>query len=86
MVEDKNGNIWTTGEVNSGGGIWAVSHYDQKSLYNKKPTVTEIMSSGPAILAIVEDSDGSIWIGASDGVYRYDGKAITDFRRKEDQK
>ncbi|HTE25394.1 two-component regulator propeller domain-containing protein [Flavitalea sp.] len=86
MAEDKNGNIWTTGEVNSGGGIWAVSRYDQKSLCNKKPTVTEIMSRGPALIAILEASDGSIWIGASDGVYRYDGKTITDFRRKADQK
>ena len=24
--------------------VWALSRYDQKSLYNKKPTVTEIMS------------------------------------------
>jgi ligand-binding sensor domain-containing protein len=85
MVEDKNGNIWITGEVNAGGGVWAVSRYDQKSLYNKKPTVTEIMSGPPAILGLFAANDGSIWIGASGGLYRYDGKTITDFRSKEGQ-
>ena len=86
MVEDKNGNIWTTGEVNSGGGVWAVSRYDQKSLYNKEPTVTNIMSGPPAILGLFAANDGSIWIGASDGVYRYDGKTITDFKSAAGQK
>jgi ligand-binding sensor domain-containing protein len=86
IVEDKEGNIWTTGEVNPGGGVWALSRYDQKSLYNKEPTVTEIMSRGPALLGILEAKDGSIWFGAVDGVYRYDGKTITDFKSKEGKK
>jgi ligand-binding sensor domain-containing protein len=82
IVEDKKGNIWTTGEVNPGGGVWALSRYDQQSLYTKNPTVTEIISRPPAFHGILEANDGSIWFGASDGVYRYDGKTITDFRRK----
>ena len=84
IIEDKKGNIWTTGEVSN--GDWTLFRYDQKSLYNKKPTVTEIMSRGPALLGILEANDGSIWFGASDGVYRYDGKTITDFKSKESQK
>jgi len=53
-------------------------------LYNKIPTVTEIKSGGPgAFLAIMEANDGSIWFGAANGVYRYDGKTITDFKSKE---
>jgi ligand-binding sensor domain-containing protein len=84
IIEDKKGNIWTTGEVNP--NVWALSRYDQKSLYNKKPTVTEIMSGPPAFLGILEANDGSIWIGASDGVYRYDGKTITDFKGAGGQK
>ena len=40
---EKKGNIWTTGAVNPNGKVWALSRYDQKSLYNKKPTVTEII-------------------------------------------
>jgi ligand-binding sensor domain-containing protein len=92
IIEDKKGNIWTTGSVNPPNGpVWALSCYDQKSLYNPKPTVTDIMSiKGPGMLCgILEANDGSIWfgaLGAKSGVYRYDGKTITDFRRKEDQK
>jgi len=89
IIEDKKGNIWTTGSVNPPSGtVWALSRYDQKSLYNKKPIVTEIMSiKGPGMLCgILEANDGSIWFGAlgpKSGVYRYDGKTITDFKSKE---
>ena len=92
IIEDKKGNIWTTGSVNSlGGGVWALSRYDQKSLYNKKPTVTEIMSINGtgALCGILEANDGSIWfggLGPGSGVYRYDGKTITNFMSKEGQK
>lgn len=85
IIEDKKGNIWTTGIVNAGG--WALSRYDQKSLYDKNPTVTEIMSiKEGALLRILEANDGSIWFGAMNGVYRYDGNTITDFKSKEVQK
>jgi ligand-binding sensor domain-containing protein len=89
IIEDKKGNIWTTGEVKPNGD-WALSRYDQKSLYNKNPTVTEIMSIKKGCLCgILEANDGSIWFGAlgtESCVYRYDGKTITDFKSKEDQK
>jgi ligand-binding sensor domain-containing protein len=85
IIEDKKGNIWTTGAVKPNGD-WALSRYDQKSL-NKNPTITEIMSIKKGMLCgILEADDGSIWFGSLNGVYRYDGKSITDFRRKEDQK
>ena len=84
IIEDKKGNIWTTGEVNP--KVWALSSYDAKSLYDKMPTVTEIMSGPPALLGLLEANDGSIWFGSMNGVYRYDGKTITDFKSKEGQK
>jgi hypothetical protein len=57
IIEDKKGNIWTTGAVNPPDMmVWALSRYDQKSLNNKKPTVTEIMSGGPAFLGLLEAS------------------------------
>jgi ligand-binding sensor domain-containing protein len=31
---------------------------------------------------IFEDDEGNIWFGAPDGVYRYDGNTITDFKGK----
>ncbi len=87
IIEDKKGNIWTTGEVSP--NVWALTRYNAKSLYNKTPTFTEIVSGGPALLGILEANDGSIWfggLGSMSGVYRYDGKTITDFKSKEGQK
>jgi len=87
IIEDKKGNIWTTGDVNPPNGpFWALSRYDAKSLYNKKPTVTEIMSGQPGLLGLLEANDGSIWFGSYRGVYRYDGKTITDFKSAASQK
>jgi len=51
---------------------WTLSRYDEKSLYNEKPTVTE-MTNKQLIFGILEDYDGNIWFGSGDGVYRYDG-------------
>ncbi|GAB4035571.1 ligand-binding sensor domain-containing protein [Spirosoma jeollabukense] len=86
IIEDKKGNIWTTGSVNPPTGkVWALSRYDQKYLYTKKPAVTEIMSlEGTGMLCgILEAKDGRIWFGSLTGVYRYDGKTITDFKSKQ---
>jgi hypothetical protein len=44
------------------------------------PTVTEIKSQPGMLLGILEANDRSIWFGSGDGVYRYDGKTITDFK------
>ncbi|GAB3222967.1 two-component regulator propeller domain-containing protein [Spirosoma arcticum] len=86
IIEDKKGNIWTTGPVNPANWtVQALSRYDAKSLYSNKPTLTEIMS-GKAFYGISEANDGSIWFGDATGVYRYDGKTITDFYNKEGQK
>jgi len=92
IIEDKKGNIWTSSEsadspawVSSQTGniqAWALSRYDGKSLSDKKPTVTEITNKG-MIFGILEDDKGSIWFGAFDGVHRYDGKTVTDFKGKE---
>ncbi len=87
IIEDKNGNIWTTGanEPPRIGQLWSLSRYDAKSLYDKKPAVTEIMSQPGMLLGILEDAKGNIWFGAGGGVYRYDGKTITDFKNAAGQ-
>lgn len=77
VYEDKKGNIWTSGFNDK--GIFALSRYDKKSLSDKKPTITEIKQS-LNLFGILEVNDGSIWFGAYDGVYRYDGNTITDFK------
>jgi len=83
IIEDKKGNIWTSSERDSNLG-WVLSKYDGKSLSNIKPTVTEIANK-PIIFGILEAFDGSIWFGELDGVHRYDGKTITDFKSKVGQ-
>ncbi|MCE7042399.1 two-component regulator propeller domain-containing protein [Dyadobacter sp. CY312] len=86
IIEDKKGNIWTTGAVHPNGvGAWKLLRYDQKSLYNEKPIVTEIMSIDQMLCGILEAEDGSIWFGSLSGVYRYDGKKITDFKDNKDK-
>jgi len=84
IIEDKKGNIWTTGIID--GPFSALSRYDQKSLYDKDPTVTEIKSEPGMLLGILEDAKGNIWFGSGGGVYRYDGTTITDFKSKEGEK
>ncbi len=96
IYEDKKGNIWTSSESSanpsstpSGNSAnttaWALSRYDQNALSGKKPTVTEITSK-PMIFGILEAHNGSIWFGAFDGVYRYDGNSVTSFKGKGSQK
>lgn len=81
IMEDKEGNIWTSSERDKS-KAWALSRYDGKTLYNEKPIVTEITHK-PMIFGIFEALDGNIWFGDFDGVHRYDGKTITDFKNKE---
>jgi hypothetical protein len=56
-------------------------------LYNEKPDVTEIMSQPGAFLALLEAAMEvfGLALGAQSGVYRYDGKTITDFKSKDGQ-
>ena len=78
IIQDKNGNIWTSGEVNQ--KLWALTRYDSKSLYHQVPDFTEIRSGRPmAFLHLLETADGSIWYGSGSGIHRYDGKDFTDF-------
>ncbi|WP_316823068.1 two-component regulator propeller domain-containing protein [Pedobacter gandavensis] len=82
IYEDKKGNIWTSSE-SAKDKKWALSRYDEKSLSSKKPIVTEIKSNDIMLFGILEAKDGSIWFGSLMGVYRYDGKTITDFKSIE---
>jgi ligand-binding sensor domain-containing protein len=83
IYEDKKGNIWTSSE-NQKDREWIFSRYDEKSLTDNKPIATEtksIYKGNKGILyGILEASDGSIWIGGGNGVYRYDGKTLTEFK------
>lgn len=78
IIEDKKGNIWISSGKDGNQG-WTLSKYDGKSLSNKKPTLTEITKK-KMIFGVLEANDGNIWFGDFDGVHRYDGKTITDFK------
>jgi ligand-binding sensor domain-containing protein len=82
IYEDKKGNIWTSAESTN---RWALSRYNFTSLDNEQGTVTEIKTGEGMFFGILEDSDENIWSGTLDGVYRYDGNIITDFKGKEGQ-
>ncbi len=88
VYEDKAGNIWTSSQPGfyTGSDRWALSRYDAKTLSSQTPTVTDILADYEGyknmIFGILEDKDGNIWFGALDGVYRYSGKTITDFKDK----
>jgi ligand-binding sensor domain-containing protein len=79
ILQDKKGNIWTTGEFKLHGD-WALSRYDAKSLYDKNPTATEVKLESGMLLGLLEDKKGNIWFGSGNGVYRYDGNTVTDFK------
>ena len=83
LVEDKKGNILAS----SGGPIF---RYDEQSLSDEKPRVTEIKTKDEGLrnlpFGILGANDGSIWFASGSGVSRYDGKTITDFKSKEGQK
>jgi len=97
ICEDKKGDIWISSEKDNSqvwilsiydrrslsNRSWALYRYDGKSLSDKKPAVKEITSKEGMICGILEANDGSIWFGAFDGVYRYDGNTITSFNGKE---
>ena len=85
IYEDKKGNIWTSSQ-NAINQRWMLSRYAGQSLSDPTPTVTEIQSkyenNKGMIFGIQEANDGVMWFGALDGVYRYDGNTITDFKSK----
>nr|WP_199081655.1 two-component regulator propeller domain-containing protein [Pedobacter sp. ASV19] len=76
IYEDKKGNIWTS-SVSANDQNWVLSRYDEKSLSDQRPVVTEIQPIDKMLFGILEAKDGSIWFGGLKGVYRYDGKNIT---------
>ncbi|MES2748274.1 MAG: two-component regulator propeller domain-containing protein [Bacteroidota bacterium] len=88
LFEDSKGNLWFG---NNGAGLFK---YDGKSLTNftKEKGLTNDQfvkngKSGPGTLAriyaINEDNNGNLWIGTVDaGVWRYDGKKITNYTTK----
>ncbi len=86
IIQDKNGNIWTTGASNPVGlGPWNLLRYDKDSLNYEMPAVKEVASIDKMLCIIAEANDGSIWFGSLKGVYRWDGKSLTNFQRNAEE-
>jgi ligand-binding sensor domain-containing protein len=93
LFEDKNGNLWFG---NNGYGLFK---YDGKSitnitkengLGNDEFMKTSKLSGKPQpstmarVFTINEDYSGTIWVGTFDaGVWRYDGKNLTNYTTKD---
>jgi ligand-binding sensor domain-containing protein len=67
-IQDRAGNLWfgTTGQ--------GVYRYDGKTF--TQFTIKEGLSSN-FVWSILEDKDGYIWLGTTDGICRFDGKKIS---------
>jgi len=70
IFEDKNGNIWV---ATMGEGVY---RFDGKSFINYTANDGLITN---LVYTIMEDLEGNIWFGTTDGVSRYNGKTFTNF-------
>jgi len=85
IYEDKQGNIWTSSEATDRHHTWVLSRYDEESLYDGRPAVTQVLKQEGMFFGIVEDKAGGIWLGTLDGVCRYNGKAFDCFEETRDK-
>ncbi len=79
IYEDSEGNIWTSSQSSPIQG-WTLSKYAATTLENKAINPTEIKTGEGMFFGILEDSNGNIWSGTLNGVYKYDGKTFDDFK------
>jgi ligand-binding sensor domain-containing protein len=85
VYEGKQGNILTSSGNTT--GDWALCRYDEKALSSKYVAVPEVIKSKEGmIFGILEASDGSIWFGTLNGVNRFDGVIVNDFKFKQVKK
>jgi ligand-binding sensor domain-containing protein len=74
IFQDSKGNLWF-GTIQDG-----VVRYDKKTLtYFTQPDGFHCNS----VFAIDEDKYGNIWIGTDQGVYKYDGKRLKNYHKKD---
>ncbi|MFC6100934.1 ligand-binding sensor domain-containing protein [Olivibacter domesticus] len=94
IYEDKTGNLWTSSNnvktknfkndlpSNINQSTWTLSRYNEKSLFNNAALPELIRTNEGMIFGILETDNGNIWFGTLNGVHRYHGNIITDFKGK----
>ncbi|MEL6390574.1 MAG: two-component regulator propeller domain-containing protein [Bacteroidota bacterium] len=72
--EDRDGNLWF------GSSIYGLMRYDGDTLtyYDQSQGIGSNASRG-----IVEDDNGHLWIGTSDGLTKYDGATFSNYHVKD---
>ena len=78
IVQDSHGDIWI-------GCVSPVFNYLDKSLFRFDGDHCEHVSAESGLdinncFAIYEDSDGCLWFGGRNGLFRYDGQKIKEIR------
>lgn len=71
IIQDKTGKLWFATRYGEGGGV---SCYDGRYFTNFTNKENLLFSN---VRSLIEDRTGNIWIGGPDGLFRYDGNAIT---------
>jgi ligand-binding sensor domain-containing protein len=72
IAQDKTGKLWFGTRYGVSGDVIC---YDGKSFTNFKNKEGLLFSN---VRSIIEDKTGNIWIGGQDGLFRYDGKSLTN--------
>jgi ligand-binding sensor domain-containing protein len=77
ISEDKNGNLLLAFNDYPNNRNFALYKYDGKSF-------TKLLEQNDGdnwvIFGMMEDKNRNIWYGTGRGIYRYDGKSLTDFK------
>ena len=74
---DSKGVLWCGSDIKQGTKPGGICRYDGQSIQPFTPKEGLVYSG---IRSIVEDNNGNLWFGSrGGGLYRYDGKAFTDF-------
>lgn len=74
MCEDSYGNLW----LGANGGY--LCKYDGKTFKNISFNKTQ---SNYSVFCVFTDTVGNIWMGTSNGIWRYDGKTFVNFTKNE---
>ena len=77
IAKDKAGNIWI-GAIGHG-----VYRYDGESFSLIQQTNRMDLTQGLGLQAVLEDRNGTIWLGFSGGLFRLDGKEILNVTKDE---
>ncbi|MFZ6008807.1 MAG: ligand-binding sensor domain-containing protein, partial [Bacteroidota bacterium] len=75
IMEDKTGKFWFATRGNT-------FIYDPRLADGQRKTFTTVIHDGKPfrnVRCLIEDKKGNIWLGGSDGLWRYDGSTFINF-------